>query len=61
MTADSTGRRPDQGAGRAGEGVRNAGRSRPPAPLVAEHADEILQLLGYDDAERCALRDTGIV
>jgi formyl-CoA transferase len=32
-----------------------------PAPLVAEHTDEILRLLGYDDAERRALRDAGIV
>jgi crotonobetainyl-CoA:carnitine CoA-transferase CaiB-like acyl-CoA transferase len=41
--------------------VRDAGALGRSAPPVAEHTDEILPLLGYDDAERCALRDAGIV
>jgi crotonobetainyl-CoA:carnitine CoA-transferase CaiB-like acyl-CoA transferase len=32
-----------------------------PAPLVAQHTNEILTMLGYDDAERRALRDARVV
>ena len=32
-----------------------------PAPLVGEHTDEILEVLGYDADARRALRDAGVV
>ena len=33
----------------------------PPAPLLGEHTDEVLDALGYPPARVAALRDAGII
>jgi formyl-CoA transferase len=34
---------------------------RQPAPLYAQHTDEVLEQLGIDEAQRQALRDRGAI